>query len=472
MNLKWLLLAVPVLAAAGSLTLLNGGDDQVASIRVPVVRRDFIVEVEAEGGLEAVNKKTLNCPFDGIEVEWLVPDGTLVREGDVVIKFNDVMLSHEHEQSRHELQIAEARREEAAAKLEAERARLLLDVEHARVEAAIARLDLAEVKSHPHEDESSIALMEYLQAQAVRRRAAQEYHRLVQPTAAAVLNSDELQKLESDLEKAESAYARAKLELELTRCGPTRYVVEKLETQIANKELHLNNCEKIMPDRLRQMESEVESVSTRVESVRIQWEKARDELGQAQLKAPADGLAVYRSIWDGKLAVGRRYYRGAQLMDIPDLTRMQLNGKIREDEIDLIALDQEVLATVDGLPGQVFHGKVKKIGKMAVDTSESEVMGVFDTKKKTGIKVFDVVVELEQSEALLLPRMRVRARIQVRRIEGALVIPKIALSEERGRWYVQSDSGGKIAVTPGPANDHQAVIESGLAEGDVVLLKP
>ena len=71
-------------------------------------------------------------------------------------------------------------------------------------------------------------------------------------------------------------------------------------------------------------------------------------------------MIVYRQIWGRKVAVGGRYWRGLPLLDLPNLSVMELRGKILEKEIDLVKIKQKVKIFVDAFPNKVFHGFVRQ----------------------------------------------------------------------------------------------------------------
>ena len=76
---------------------------------------------------------------------------------------------------------------------------------------------------------------------------------------------------------------------------------------------------------------------------------------------------------------------------------------------------------------------------------------------------------------LLLPGQFARVRAPYRKLEGATVVPRRAISELQGRYQLYIVAAGNIIevreVTPGPVVDNMIVIESGLDGGETVVVE-
>lgn len=78
----------------------------------------------------------------------------------------------------------------------------------------------------------------------------------------------------------------------------------------------------------------------------------------------------------------------------------------------------------------------------------------------------------ENENYRLFPNQFVNARLKVRTLEGALVVPTAAVQRNNDGFFVYVVDGGKTraaSVTTGYASDRETVIESGLRPGEVVV---
>jgi hypothetical protein len=96
------------------------------------------------------------------------------------------------------------------------------------------------------------------------------------------------------------------------------------------------------------------------------------------------------------------------------------------------------------------------------------------TGKPLGIKVFDVTVEVEGGDERLRPGLTATVEILVSEHSEALYVPVAAVFvDELDRVVVYRRRGGSVearSVVLGGSTDRVAIIESGLEEGDEILL--
>lgn len=120
MRLKksWLalaLLACLVVLLSALLPVLRGYGNLVDSSDVPtyeVRRGEFVRRVYAEGNLEAAQATSLSPPpsvSGPMRIAWLAPDGSRVRAGDVVIRFDPTEFEEQLQEGQNEKALAESR---------------------------------------------------------------------------------------------------------------------------------------------------------------------------------------------------------------------------------------------------------------------------------------------------------------------------------------------------------------------------
>lgn len=325
----------------------------------------------------------------------------------------------------------------------------------------------------PRPTDLEIATMEYQYAQSALEMAKKEYERISQGIPAELRVAREIRQLELELQKATSTYRQAKYNLRLISLGPFPLEVQKCQLQKKEALLGLDRLKRTMPDKMKQMESQVTQCEAQIETAKNQLDRAKSELAKAKVAAPGDGLVIYRQVWGDKVAVGITYWTGAPLIDIADIHVMELRGKVLEAQSGLLKAGQKAIVTVDGIPDCSFVGKVREMGKVAMDSNEAEAYG-FANRENTGIKVFEIFISIEQSHALLFPQMSGQARVHIAEIKDALVVSKMALIEEHGKWFarVQKSDGTveKREVIPGPDDADEITITKGVQEGETVLL--
>ena len=158
------------------------GDSSVADIPSAVVERgDVRVTIVESGELRSEHQATVSAPTDK-QIIWLVPEGTRVKKGDVVVRFESQKYEIAKSGAESALAVARADLKRAESDLRAQRA----NEERARLEYAVlpelaergfvnrreldaARLAYEEVKAATHSFEASVEA-----ARANVERAARE----------------------------------------------------------------------------------------------------------------------------------------------------------------------------------------------------------------------------------------------------------------------------------------------------------
>lgn len=269
------------------------------------------------------------------------------------------------------------------------------------------------------------------------------------------------------LAELESARLNQEYSFEQTRL---RYDLMKFEAEVRRREqeLELKKAELSLreaTDRLAAQrviaEAELSKAQYEVRNAEMQVSQAREALASLTITAPEPGLVVYKSYRTGKVKVGDQIWPGMELIDLPDLSQMQVRTRVNEIDVRQVAVAQEVVVTVDALAGQEFRGKISRIATLARAEGEAKV------------KVFDVDVLLEGEAGDLRPGMTSQCRIIVARLADVVYVPLEAVFDREGQSVVYPAGAGAEPrlVTLGARSDDFVVIEAGLAEGDVIALR-
>ncbi|HEX3758918.1 MAG TPA: hypothetical protein VHW23_09440 [Kofleriaceae bacterium] len=148
------LLAVVVIAAVGggaAFALRGGGARADAIATYTVARERFERRVTAEGNLRAVKATKLTAPvasggrFGPVKIAWLAPDGVLVKQGDVVVRFDP-------SDPEKQLRDGQADLDSASAKLRQETVKSTAAVADRDTDAVLARDELDQTRKFQSRD--------------------------------------------------------------------------------------------------------------------------------------------------------------------------------------------------------------------------------------------------------------------------------------------------------------------------------
>lgn len=285
----------------------------------------------------------------------------------------------------------------------------------------------------------------------------------------------EIEKRRTDLAKRRSevelqlAEARANLrkkELELE--VPEELVAAKdltilrIDRELAEREIvHLEERLELLE---RQARAELRALAERRDRAAARVEEIQGHLRRMRLVAPRDGVVVYASDWQGqKSKVGDTVWRGRPVLQVPDLDRLQVGGRIDEADVGSVAVGQRATLHLDAYPDRQIAGRAVKVGRTVQRRSPLDPA-----------KVVRVEVELDRVDPeLMRPGMRLRGTVETERLEGTLIVPAAAVTPTaEGPVVFRRTAFGFERVRPdlGRRSAEGVQVLSGLAAGDRVAL--
>ncbi|HHS95340.1 MAG TPA: HlyD family efflux transporter periplasmic adaptor subunit, partial [Phaeodactylibacter sp.] len=193
----------------------------------------------------------------------------------------------------------------------------------------------------------------------------------------------------------------------------------------------------------------------------LKRKRLKDLSNSFRIVAPKDGMVIYARSWQGKVGPGSQISTWNPVVaELPDLSDMVSKTFINEVDISRVKKGQEVTIKVDAFPENTYTGKVIKVANIG------EQLKNYDSK------VFEVVIQVNETDSILRPAMTTSNEIVTDVFEEVLSIPIEALFSD-SLSYVFVDKGGKIIkqeVIPGLSNDQAVIIAHGLESGAEILL--
>ena len=267
---------------------------------------------------------------------------------------------------------------------------------------------------------------------------------------------DKIINLEYDVEKAKLVLDQSQFE------PPATIKQNELESEKAKRALEqgIGEYELLREKSVSQMAEA--SAELRDDQRRVDFLKSLAE--EMVIKAPEQGMVIYAREWDG-----RKKTKGSQIetwrplvATLPDLSTMISRTYINEVDISRIQEGQEVEIGLDAFPEKRLTGRV------------SQVANVGEQRPNSDAKVFEVTVEINESDTTLRPAMTTSNTIVTSYVEDVLLIPLEAIhSQGDSLTYVFKKRGlssVRQQVALGPKGNDMAVVDQGLEEEDEVFL--
>lgn len=182
---------------------------------------------------------------------------------------------------------------------------------------------------------------------------------------------------------------------------------------------------------LDQARQALKAASAQVEQARAQVADAEVDLRNSVIRSPVAGVVVARTVEEGQTVAAS--FQTPELFKIAgDLKQMLIHTTFAEADIGRIAPGQPARFTVDAHPDRSFEGKVRQV-RLNPTTTQNVV-------------TYDVVVDVDNRDLLLLPGMTAYVNIELSRASNVLRVPNSAL-----RFRPKTKEGQDKAAAMPPA---------------------
>jgi HlyD family secretion protein len=206
-------------------------------------------------------------------------------------------------------------------------------------------------------------------------------------------------------------------------------------------------------------------------------EKARRETDVAlksragmSVVAPKNGIFLISNFYNWgpegprKLQPGDTVWSGYGVAQIPDPSEMEVGALLSEVDHHAVARGMKARCILDTYPERVFEGRIEDVGVVAAEASQG--FGPIGTPSG-----FAVRVSLAHTDAVMRPGLSVRVEVVRGAWPKALAVPRQAVRFEKETASVMKKGlAGSSAVAVKACTPVECVVESGLVEGDRVLL--
>ena len=200
---------------------------------------------------------------------------------------------------------------------------------------------------------------------------------------------------------------------------------------------------------------QIKLVTASINQTNALLKNANSELEAVNLTAPFAGIISSISV-----DVGDTVSRQTPTIDILDPTVVTVDGTIDEIDVLSLRLGDQVAVTLDALPDQVLRGVIDEIG---------------DGVNQQGVIQFPLSIILTAPDGIeLIEGLSATATIVLNQINNALLVPLQAIGGTFDQPTVDvgtSDGFITTDVQLGASDDFWVVVESGLSEGQEVLME-
>ncbi|MFD2148011.1 efflux RND transporter periplasmic adaptor subunit [Mucilaginibacter antarcticus] len=226
--------------------------------------------------------------------------------------------------------------------------------------------------------------------------------------------------------------------------------------------------------------------------------EAQDNLYKTTIYSPVDGVISKLAIEKGERVLGTNQFAGTEIMTISDLSQMDVNVDVNENDINRITLGDQSKIEIDAFFGKKFTGVVTEIGSSAnvVGTNADQVTN-FTVKVRIDAASYanllakssanpspfrpgltaTVEINTNHTKALSVPIQSVTTREDKKNDEEGpkkdAKVAKIANALTKEYVFVyENEKVKQVEVTTGIQDDMYIQVLSGIKAGQEVVSAP
>jgi len=365
-------------------------------------RSVYIETIESVGIVQAVNKSIIVTPqiWSGLQVAHLAKEGAFVKKGDTICILDDPELLQTFEQYKTDLEKIEASKDSLEANQAMQLSMLEAQVETNKAQMEITMLDSVQLKFAPAVKQKLITL--------------------------------EMEKVKIEKMKLEKKLAAQK----------------KISS------------------------SEITQMGSRIAMQKNQIQMFQSQINSLYIVSPSDGLVIHAempllygpggSSIGGKIEEGSKVFSSMPLLQIPDISKMQVSVEVPEADYKRINNDQKVEIMIESVSNLETTGKVVR-----------KSLATKNRDEKSQIKSYEVIISVDSCDSRMKPGLGATCRIIIDEVKDTLVVPSAAIFTKDSTKIVYVAKDHKFIPVPietGISNSSESIVSKGLKGNEIIAL--
>jgi len=265
------------------------------------------------------------------------------------------------------------------------------------------------------------------------------------------------------MKQAEDELKRAQLELQRNE------IVSRIDAE-KNQEA-LDEAQATLKQLIETYQLKRAAAAATIRIQEIQRDRALEAMRYAQgnaakmvVHSPMPGVVVYNTIWlggrMGTVQQGDQVRPGVPFLQVVDPSQMEVRVALNQVDLLKVHLGQQAQMHLDAYPGMTLPATLEELSPLGHTGQFSEVVRSFTSR-----------FSVQGTDPRLLPDLSAALDLDLGSQKNVLVVPWQSIGSESNHSYVwlKTTVGfEKRSVQTGPRNDLEAVVNSGLSEGDII----
>ncbi len=239
-------------------------------------------------------------------------------------------------------------------------------------------------------------------------------------------------------------------------------------TTIRQAEISLDKANRSLDQAIRGYSLRVEQAKSDMRTNKTQLAEQRERVNDLQtvlskfvITAPSDGMIIYkRDRMGAKRKVGSSISPWDNVVaTLPDMSSMISKTYVNEIDVSKVKTGQKVEIEVDAFPERKYTGEVTSVANIGEQLPNADA------------KVFEVVIDVNESDPILRPSMTTGNKIVTKTFDDVTYVPLECVQTGADSIpFVYTRNGTKQIVVLGESNENNVVVEQGLEPGTRIYL--
>lgn len=248
-----------------------------------------------------------------------------------------------------------------------------------------------------------------------------------------------LVRIQPDLVQSQLDQARAASESSKAQIGTAKAELDRAQLDF-DRVKKLFDKQFSSKDELDRVTATLNSAKARFEATNKDYERSVAALrqsgvtsGRTVIYAPNDGVIVSLAVEKGEKVLGTAQFQGTEILQLADLSVMNAEVDVDENDVVLISRYDSVRITADAFPGRTFRGYVYQIGnsaKRAAVGTQEEVVN------------FAVKIRIVDNEFRFRPGMSCDVEIETETRPNVIAVPLQSVTIRRSQDNAKPENTG------------------------------
>ena len=419
------------------------------------------------GTLQAERSVTLSSELrsNRAKIVFLLADGSWVKSGDVVVRFDPTPFEEERTKALGEERDGEAALTRADEERKLQVARAEEALESAKSSARLAEINLQSFEKGTGALNLREAEVNAAGAGSELERSRQELHDVEAMLGKGFVSQAEVARQKAKVQELERQSGLQTDKLRAARDVTYPRELERVRTQLQEAKDAVARAEAVLYYTHEFYRAALESAERKVETTREALRVADEQLTKTSITSPIDGFLILQDIpleaGKRRPQIGDSVWSGVPIATVPDLGKIVTQTRVREVDLYRIRSGLPASVALEAYPDLVLRGKISFIGSLAEAVADSPW------------KFFTVSLALDRTDPRIRPGMSVRVAFELDSREDVVVIPRDAVFTRGERTLCYVRRRGEVVdqqVVLGLTSETHAEVKSGVEAGEELLL--